>query len=235
MQPFKKTSLLIEDGSIFDLAASIFIAVDRQKPTAQRQHEVLNTLATILNNGYTYDAINAEIKAACVENRPVDFGKFNGVIKDGNLLKHGTRYYHQQLNRVNEDLYTPREVYDPKTGTMVSSGIDYEDFWIEPRASYTIEDLLKYFYSKHMCNQKVYHPNRMRALFSKLIEQNGIDIVLLSVERAFRDFHRNGSLFDIKKLDEYVGYGFQYMQDCKYHTADVEGGKYVCRKRKLFD
>lgn len=201
---------------------------EKQMPNGKRQADILNQIASALNNGYTYSDIFNDICSAIGKSLPPDFSKYNTRIQK-NLLAHGTKYYHKELR-----LMSPLPIinHDIENGTITSSDVEY---YLEPRASYTISDLLDYFYSKGMTDEKEYSRNRMAGVFKYLIEKYGIDKILFMIEAANRLYESDQKMFSISDFEGYNRIASDYLDQIKSNSKYSGGDEYVLRKRVLFN
>ena len=121
--------------------------------------------------------------------------------------------------------------HDIDKGTMTSSKAEY---YLEPVASYTINDLLKYFYSKGMADEQEYNYKRMYGMFRHKIEQYGLDKVLFMIEAAARMFNSEHKIFSLSDFDSYSSVASSYLEEIKNNCKYSGGDRYVPRKRMLF-
>lgn len=197
--------------------------------TTQRKNEVIAQMCRCLDNGYTYE----EIRFALIEhihwNKPFSFNRYSTPNRkqEVNLLKQGTMYYHKELKLMNN---LPVVNHDIDSGTMTSSKVE---FYIEPVASYTISNLLTYFYSKNMADEVEYNPKRMAGIFKHMIDKYGLDKLLFMIEGAARMYEAEHKVFSLSDFDSYNSTASQYLEEiknnCKYSGSD----KYVSRSRVL--
>lgn len=194
-----------------------------------RQMKLFNSLANALNNGYTYEIIYDDIFRAFYSKTALSFSKYNGQYNtDRNLLQQGVMYYHKELKLMNS---LPVVAHDIDKGTLTSSKVEY---YLEPRASYTISDLLEYFYSKGMADTDEYNPKRMAGMFRHKIERYGLDKVLFMIEAAARMFDAEHKVFSLNDFDEYSSTASQYLEEIKNNCKYSGGDRYEPRKRVLF-
>ena len=117
------------------------------------------------------------------------------------------------------------------TGVITS---DKNQYWIEPKASYTINDVMNYFYSKNIADKDEYYPARLKGILIRYINKYGIDLVMFMIEHAYRVFISENKQFSIQTFESYKNPALNYLKEiennCKYTGSD----KYVPRKRMLF-
>ena len=207
------------------------VLIEKHPIDNDKQKALLNSLANALNNGYTYETIQQDIFKAFYTKTMLPFSKYNRQCNEDsrNLLQQGVMYYHKELKLMNT---LPAVNYDIDKGTMTSSKVEY---YLEPVASYTINDLLKYFYSKGMADKQEYNYKRMYGMFRHKIEQYGLDKVLFMIEAAARMFNSEHKIFSLSDFDSYSPVASSYLEEiknnCKYSGGDHY---YVPRKRMLF-
>ena len=209
------------------MAATFIVLIEKQQISKDKQAILLNELAFALGNGYTYQDIMGDIINAFHSNLRLSFAKYNKVIQK-NLLKKGVTYYHKELRLISE---LPVSTHDVDSGTITSSEVEY---YLEPVASYTMDELLKYFYSKGMTDEKEFSPKRMAGVIKYNIDKYGLDKVLFMIEAAARLYESDKKIFSINDFEGHnytaTGYLEQIINNCKYSGGDT----YVLRKRVLF-
>lgn len=211
------------------MAAAIFVLVDRCKPTEERKWEVLNALTGVLGNGYTYQAVHDRILDSCRQNIPFDFNKFSQKVV-GNLLTFGERYYHRELTLRNT--LSPI-IEDVDAGTRANSKENV--FWVEPRASYTLDDLQAYFNSKQMTDTAAYSPKRVRGILTHFIERYRLEPTLFMIDLAADVYQQTRKKFDLGTFDDYHSAALECIEMARNNCAYSGGAKYVYRPRVLFN
>lgn len=213
------------------MATAIFFYLDGQTPNSQHYREVLNALAGALSNGYTYETIQSAIVSARDNHTPLDFRQFSRKVV-GNLLDGYRRYYHPQLTVKNQ---LPTRIHNVDAGTYADSDDGDEDFFVEPRASYTLEDAVEYFYSKNLTKSPEYPEKRVRGILKSLIEKYDIEHVLFMIDNAAAVSPEFKKPFSMPYLDSFYNSAQQNIESAVQNCATTNGGKYVCRKRMLFN
>lgn len=201
------------------------VLVKKERP--KNIWDVINKFAKALDNGYTYDMIRNDIKQAFNNHSDVPFDKYNTPVRDGNMLTHGVRYYHKELVLMSK---LPTINHDIDSGTLTSSKVEY---YLEPVASYTIDDLLKYFYSKEMADVNEYNYKRMQGMFKHKIEVYGLEKVLFMIEAAARMYKSEHKIFTLGDFDSYSATASQYIEEIRNNCKYSGGENYVIRKRVL--
>ena len=204
--------------------------IEQGKPNKNRQVEIINLLCSYLDNGYVYSDIYNDILNSFYSGNQFPHNKYQTrCMQDGNLIKQGIMYYHKELKIMNP---LPVVNYDIDSGTMTSSKTEY---YLEEVASYTINDLLNYFYSKNMADVNEYNPKTMYGLFKHMISKYGLDKVLFMIEGAARMYDAEHKVFTLNDFDSYSSIASRYLEEIKNNCKYSGGDKYVPRKRKLFD
>jgi hypothetical protein len=206
------------------------VLLEKEQPDKQKSNQIIVKLSQFLDNGYTYEQLKKAILDSFHNNIPFPHSKYSKPCKqDGNLLKQGTMYYHKQLKLMNQ---LPVINHDIDSGTMTSSKVEY---YLEPVASYTLDDLLKYFYSKGMADPIEYNYKRMHGMFKHMIDKYGLDKVLFMIEGAARMYESEQKVFTLQDFDSYSSTASGYLEEIKNNCKYSGGDKYVFRKRVLFN
>lgn len=213
---------------MFDLAAMYIVLIEKEPLTPYNQKALISSLSQILDNGYTYQDVHREILKSFHSNTLFPFHRFKKPCGE-NLLKQGTMYYHKELKLMNS---LPVINHDIDRGTMTSEKVEY---YLEPVASYTMDDLLQYFYSKGMADTQEYNPKRMAGIFKHMIEKYNLDKLLFMIEGAARMYESEHKIFSLSDFDSYNSTASQYLEEIKNNCKYSGGDKYVTRKRVLFN
>ena len=189
--------------------------------------QIVEWFNNFLNNGHTYESIRNEILGCFYDDHRLNVQYFSNKYtkEDCNLLKQGEVYYHNELKITAKP---PTINLDIEKGTMVSSEHKY---FLERRASYTIKDLLRYFYSRNMADVQEYNYYRMKGLFLYKVKQFGLDTTLFMIEGMYRDFVAEQKIFNINNFDSYLGKAKQFINDCKENTQQP----YYQPRQRTFD
>lgn len=220
--------MLVKKGSVFDLAATYIVLIEGCEPDAKHKNEIISLMYKYLDNGYTYEGIRDAMLKFLHKKQPFPHQKFSTPCKQSeNILKQGVMYYHKQLKLMNS---LPVINHDIDKGTMTSEKVEY---YLEPVASYTMNDLLTYFYSKDMADVQEYNPKRMAGIFKHMIEKYGLDKLLFMIEGAARMYESEHKVFSLSDFDSYSSTASQYLEEIKNNCKYSGGDKYVFRKRVL--
>lgn len=219
--------MLVKKGSVFDLAAMYIVLIERQPLNPNNQKELITELIKALDNGYTYQDIRKDILNSFHNDTLFPFYKYKKQI-NANLVKQGVMYYHKELKLMNS---LPVINHDIDSGTMTSNKVEY---YLEPVASYTMDDLLKYFYSKDMADIQEYNPKRMAGIFKHMIDKYTLDKLLFMIEAAARMYQAEHKIFSLADFDSYSSTASQYLEEIKNNCKYSGGDKHVIRKRTLF-
>ena len=224
-----KTNLLISNGSVYDLVAIFIVLIGCDKPFA---NNLVNIFNNYLDNGYTYSEIRNEIFSVFYKsNKDFRWYLFNNkkINNDNiNLLKSNTPYFHNQLKLLNS---LPIVEQNINKGTMVSRVSEY---YLEPVASYTIQDFIQYFYKVMPVDKQSQVPSKLKGIFKYKIEQYGIDKLLFMTDIYAQDCEAEGSLFILGKWDDYSYKADSHIEAFKSNLPQNEA-YYTPKKRRLFE
>ena len=217
------SNLLTNKGSVYDLAAIYTWLIDKKPDNIDTIEE---WFSKFLDLGHSYESIRNEILSSFYDKRRFNAKMFQCKYskEDANMVKQGEIYYHKELKITAKP---PTINLDIEKGTMVSSNSDY---FLEQRASYTIKDLVRYFYSRGMANVSEYNYHRMKGFLLYKAKQCGIDMLLFILEAMYRDYVADQKQFNINKFDNYIGTAKQFMEDAKNNAGTPY---YVRRKRNI--
>ena len=222
--------MLVKKGSVLDLAATYIVLIEKTEPDINRKKYIISKFSTYLDNGYTYEQLHKAILEAFHNKQMFPHYRYDKPNKqEGNLVKQGIMYYHKELKLMNS---LPVINHDIDKGTMTSEKVEY---YLEPVASYTMDDLLKYFYSKGMADTQEFNYKRMAGLFKHMIEKYGLDKLLFMIEGASRMFESEHKAFTLADFDSYSSTASQYLEEIKNNCKYSGGDEYVFRKRVLFN
>ena len=223
---FRKKYVKLVRGSVYDLAAMYIRLIVKQD--ISDKVSIVKKFAEVLNNGYTFAIVSKDIMTAFRNHRDLDFTKYRKPCSL-NLVKQGIMYYHKELKIINP---LPVVVHDVDAGTLTSAPIE---FFVEPVASYTIEDLLKYFYSRTMADTAEFNPKRMSGLFTHMIDKYGLDKLLFMIEAAARMYDAEHKVFTLTDFDSYSSTASHYLEEIRNSCTFSGEDKYVPKRRVLFD
>lgn len=145
-----------------------------------------------------------------------------------NLLKSNERYYHKELKLVNNPPVIERNI---NLGTIVSR---VEEYYLEPVASYTLQDLTRYFYNNMPFNIQEWPINKLVGMLKYKVNQYGIDKLLFMIDFASQDNKANDTNFNLGSWDEYINIVNKHLEEMKYTISDKQE-YYVPKKRYLFN
>lgn len=185
-----------------------------------------------LSLGYTYKDIKTEILTTFYNHKDFRWNLFS-YRKRGNedvinKLNPNERYYHKELKLVSKPPTIDRDI---DHGTLVSRTPEY---FLEPVASYTIQEFVRYFYNTMPLNMQEWPMNKTTGMIKYKIDQYGIDRLLFMTDIAAADYKANGTLFNLGDWDEYANKADQYLEEMKYSISDSEP-YYSPKKRNLFN
>ena len=170
--------------SIYDLVYKYFTDLyPLNKPITDKDKvNIYNIFWSLLKDGWTADEMISHISQAAAKTPGVEPEQGNLLAffyklkrNKQNILYPGTVYTHSQLR-----VFAAAPVIDVDINT---GEIKYEqhDYYMEPRASYTIEELISYYnwVVKPIRNNQI---SRYMSVFNILVKGYGIDHVLYMID-----------------------------------------------------
>jgi len=109
----------------------------------------------------------------------IPFNKKVLTRKPDELLESGKFYYHPALQLVP----APPRLIQLDSGEFVYK--DEEEFFLEIKESFTLTELVDYYYNKFNIKANVAIINRDKAIMSRLVESYGLDIVLFGIDETY--------------------------------------------------
>lgn len=230
-------SLLINKGSVFDLAATYIMLFKDNMITSQQKKEITNDFCMVLKVGWTFKEIVNEMHR-CIRNKtkmqidsiPYFFTQsVRRNSNNNNLMDPMKFYYHKELKIMNG----PKKVsVDYDAGTMISND---QPFFLEMAASYTLQNLTDYFLSKEMIDNNEYSRNRIGGLLKYYVERYGLDETLYMIEAANNDrISTERQLTNIREFENYYTKAKEFIENIKTNCKYSGGDKITPRKRKLW-
>lgn len=222
-----KSSVLINKGSVYDLAA-FYINLYVGRPVNKDElRYIINSFSQVLNIGYTLkECVNILINNIYRKQdfRIMDIKTYKPQSK--NLLEQSKMYYHKELRIQPKPSTTD---IDYNTGIMVSTK---QEYFVEIAASYTIEDLMQYLLSFGYVNTYQWQYSRLKKMMEYYIKKYGVDTVLFMFE-AIAD-NIEDKEFDFNKFDNYYQTAKNYMNNI-INNCLANGGDIIApRQRKEF-
>ena len=216
---------------MYDIVACYAMLVYPGQITKDKLNKMVLSFNKILDNGYVYQDIRNAIQQAHNNGTDIPWKRYNAVVSfisnDRNLLKSGTRYYHKNLIIRGS---VPIVEHDIDKGTLVSRGTE---FFVEPKASYTMNQLIDYFWDKTKVNQAQFNRQRVATFFQSLLRSYSIDNLLFIIEAAGRAYEDSRTTFTFRNFVDFNPIALGYMSDIKQSCAESGGSGYVYRKRLL--
>lgn len=168
--------------SIFDLSFTFIERFYDEEPPKEEKIQIIRDFEELLIYGWTLDEIQKVLRTFIAKHPnvrpdiPKLFSKVN--CKRANLLTQGVFYYHNQL-RITPG--PPKRDLDYNTGEIIR--ID-EEFFLEIRASYTIDDLADYYIYQLAITPSVQERTRLIGAIRYLLKQYPIDLLLFMIDQA---------------------------------------------------
>lgn len=220
-----KSSVLINKGSVYDLATLYITLYVGRNVNKDEFNNIVDKFSCILDKGYTSkECINIILLNMNNKHNFHIMDILKHTSKHENIIKQNQMYYHKEL-RIQPK---PNTIdIDYNTGTMVSTK---QEYFVEIVASYTIEDLLKYLLSFGYTNTYQWQYTRLKGLMKHYIKKYGIDTVLFMFEAIANNIEEKE--FDFNKFDNYYQMAKSYMNNIINNCIANGGDKIVQRKRK---
>ena len=222
-----KSSVLINKGSVYDLAA-LYIRLYVGRPVNENElKNIIDKFSYILDKGYTFkECINIMFENMNSKHnfKIMDITRYTSEFN--NIIKQNQMYYHKELRIQPEPTTTD---IDYNTGIMVSTK---QEYFVETVASYTIKDLMNYLLSFGYVNNKQWYYSRLKGLIEHYVKKYGIDTVLFMLEAIADNIEERE--FDFNKFDNYYQTARSYMQNITNNCIANGGDKVAFRKRKEF-
>lgn len=219
--------MLINKGSVYDLAA-LYIRLYVGRPVNENElKNITDKFSYILDKGYTFkECINIMFENMNNKHnfKIMNITKYTSEFN--NIIKQNQMYYHKELRIQPEPTTTD---IDYNTGIMVSTK---QEYFVETVASYTIKDLMNYLLSFGYVNNKQWHYSRLKGLIEHYVKKYGIDTVLFMLEAIADNIEERE--FDFNKFDNYYQTARSYMQNITNNCIANGGDKVAFRKRKEF-
>lgn len=144
------------------------------------KRQIAKTFSRLLSQGWTTEDLIATLKREKQRGNVVDLETlFSRLSEPKNLISPTTIYYHNEL-RITPG--PPIVDYDYNTGELKRT---VEDYFLEPRGSYSIEDLVDYFKTKsHLYVQAIMPDNRLKGSLKWIVDQHGVELTLFMIDAA---------------------------------------------------
>jgi len=227
--------ILVRKVSIFDLTYG-YLKMFHQNEDISQKFKVATVvqLAQLLDRGWTSEELGAELRRhykATEGKKGLDLPThFRGRSPQRtNLLRTGKFYYHNELR-----VTTPPPVVDFDYNTGEIKRV-VQDYYLEMRASYTLEDLTNYFLSKQgLCHKEAVTFGRVKGAIKWLLDQFEVDLVLFMIDISndiimTNNYNKLRVPSDVK---EYYADAIQLFQK-KVTENRVSGGDQIVPRRRL--
>lgn len=168
--------------SIFDLAFTYIQRFYDEEPSKEEKVRILTEFEDLLFYGWTTEDIIKHLRGFQVRfpgqrpDLPKLFSKLHP--SSSNLLKPNTNYHHNELRLMPGP---PKRELDYNTGEIKKIS---EDYFLEIRASYTIENLVDYFVKQFDLPANGDSFKRYIGGFKYLLKTYNIDTVLFMIDAA---------------------------------------------------
>lgn len=220
--------------NVFSLYDIVFMYIEKNfEKSSITQNDKINAIKSIsqcLYNGSTSeDLINTINSKKDKEKSPNIF--FKNSNSRSNLLSPSKFYYHNELRKYPN---APNKIWDIDTGEIVNV---VEEYFLEMRASYTINDIIKYISNnKDFLSKTLNDKNRATGSITFLLKKYDIDFLLFLLDTT-NDIYSSKqkyakSLIEITEYEDEAKKNYESkINECKVIGQD----KVVAKKRVLFD
>ena len=169
-------------GSIYDLSFEYMVSFPVSNDTSTKK-QVLIDIANLLSTGWTYDDMYKHIREfkKSSPNEIMDLKSYFSTKNKTkvNILKPLKFYYHNELRILPPP---PLIEVDYNKGEFTRT---LSEYFLEMKASYTVEDLYEYFLHKeHLYDKGTLNANRIIGSLSWLIKKFPIDQILFMIDVA---------------------------------------------------
>jgi hypothetical protein len=220
--------------SVYELGFSFIKRYWDREPTKEQKIQILNQFSQLLMNGWTQEEIINVVKAY-QHSDPTTIPNVEQIFQGTttraeNLLVPKAFYYHPQLR-----ILPPPVKRDLDYNTGVISKPE-EEYFLEMRASYTINQLIDYFVIAFELNPSQEDIQRYRGSFKFLLKQHNIDTVLFMIDAAHNNLYtEDNDLHDFKpiKLGDYRTMAEDMLNWIRTETKRSGDDHVVPRKRVL--
>lgn len=222
--------------SVYDLVYYILKRIDKNMVTPTLKKILLQDVVSLLNAGWT----SKDILTILTQYESFELDE-NGEIRVSDIVKCSDRTQKNLLNpyRIyfhNEVRIAPKPVtidFDYNTGEVIRAN---EEYFLEMRASYTIEDLIKYYLSKpNLVSNKHVINSRIKGGLEWLVQNYDLELVLYMIDATNDHISccNLSALKNVMDIQEYYSEAKEVYQR-RYNESKVNGDdKIVPKKRQL--
>lgn len=212
--------------SVYDLAYE-YIKSNCPNICSIGKKNVINSIVEVLNDGANGDDIYQKIKS-CKNNNREHYEYFKRIKSGGNLLKPGKIFYHNELRVVPD---APKVYFDINTGEMKRVK---QDYFLEMRASYTLDDLYNYIAKKEYLSKSIEDRSRAIGCLRYLTNRYDIDYLLFLIDTV-NDIYSSKlkylrNILDISDYEHEASENYRRrITECAISNTD----KVIYKKREL--
>jgi hypothetical protein len=213
-------------SSVYELAFNL-INKNYTQIDKQTKIKIINKIIEVLQNGSSYNSINSKIQTSPIGSEDVERYLESTRVGCSNLINFNTFYYHNELRVVPS---APEVYFDLNTGDFVREPFEY---FLEMKASYTIDDLINYLRTKPSMSLLFNNENRLVGGLNSLLGKYDIDKLLFAIDHIDMVYDRR-FLKNIFEVEEYIKEA-EDSYNMKLTESVVNGtNKIVPKKRELF-
>lgn len=217
-----------EMKSAFDLAFD-YINKNYTEISNNDKINIIKTIKGVLNDGAITNDIDKKIQSSSGSDQNyISF--FKSIRPAGNLLDQSKFYFHNELRLLPGP---PKRIWDINSGEIVSVT---EEYFLEMRASYTIEDVIAFIRKKEFLAKTLFDINRAKGSITFLLKKYDIDFLLFLLDTA-NDIYSSKqkfarSLVEISEFEDEARENYER----RITESKINGDcKIVPKKRVLFE
>ena len=225
-QPTKNGKNVV--SSVYELAFNL-INKNYKDIDNKTKVKIINKIIEVLQNGSSYNSINSKIQTSIIGSEDVErYLESTRTSNCSNLINFNTFYYHNELRVVPS---APEVYFDLNTGDFVREPFEY---FLEMKASYTIDDLIDYLGTKPSMSLLFNNRNRLVGGLNSLLAKYDVDKLLFAIDHTDMVYDRR-LIKNIFEIEEYMSEAEDSYNMKLTESVINETNKIVPKKRKLFE
>ena len=224
-QPTKNGKNVV--SSVYELAFNL-INKNYKDIDNKTKVKIINKIIEVLQNGSSYNSINSKIQTSPIGSEDVERYLEGTRIGCSNLINFNIFYYHNELRVVPA---APEVYFDLNTGDFVREPFEY---FLEMKASYTIDDLIDYLGTKPSMSLLFNNRNRLVGGLNSLLAKYDVDKLLFAIDHTDMVYDRR-LIKNIFEIEEYMSEAEDSYNMKLTESVINETNKIVPKKRKLFE
>lgn len=110
-----------------------------------------------------------------------------------------------------------------------------QEYFLEPVASYTIQDYIQYFYNTVPVDLQAQPPSKMCGLIKYKINAFGIDKALFIADLCAQTCKENNKIFNFNQFDDYSIIADEHLESIKGNFSNTEDYYTLKQRSIVFD